>query len=45
MNEVYHCQKKIQQLTQKYNDLAKASNLPTKIGRLRVEGYRRVKEK
>lgn len=45
MNEVYHCQEKIRQLTQKYNDLAKASGLPIKIDRLRVEGYRRVKEK
>ena len=39
MDEVYHCQEKITQLTQKYNDLSKASGLPTKIERLRVEGY------
>lgn len=41
-DEVYRCQEKIAQLTQKYNDLSKASGLPTKIGRLRVEGYRKV---
>ena len=45
MNEVYHCQEKIGQLTQKYNELSKISGLPTKINRLRVEGYRRMKEK
>ena len=45
INEVYHCQEKIRQLTQKYNDLSKISGLPTKIDRLRVEGYRRVEEK
>lgn len=43
INEVYHCQKKITQLTQKYNDLSKTSGLPTKIDRLRVEGYKRMK--
>ncbi len=42
---VYHCQEKIGQLTQKYNELSKISGLPTKINRLRVEGYRRMKEK
>lgn len=41
-DEVYHCQEKISQLTQKYNDLSKASGLPTKIERLRVDGYRKV---
>lgn len=42
-NEVYHCQEKIEQLTQKYYDLSKASGLPTKIDRLRVDGYRHIK--
>lgn len=41
-DEVYHCQEKIEQLTWKYNDLHKASGLPTKIDRLRVDGYRKV---
>ncbi|MEI3530676.1 MAG: phage minor capsid protein [Bacilli bacterium] len=41
-DEVYRCQEKITQLTQKYNDLSKVSGLPTKIERLRVEGYRKV---
>lgn len=45
IDEVYHCQEKIGQLTQKYNELSKHSGLPTKINRLRVEGYRRMKEK
>ena len=42
MDEVYRCQEKIGQLTSKYNDLSKVSGLPTKIDRLRVEGYRKV---
>lgn len=42
MDEVYHCQEKITQLTQKYNDLSNASGLPTKIDRLRVEGYNKI---
>lgn len=42
-DEVYHCQEKIRQLTEKYNDLHKTSGLPTKIDRLRVEGYEKVK--
>lgn len=41
-DEIYHCQEKIRQLTQKYNDLHKSSGLPTKIDRLRVEGYNKV---
>lgn len=45
MDEVYHCQEKIAQLTQKYKELSDVSGLPTKINRLRVEGYRRMKEK
>lgn len=40
--EVYHCQEKIRQLTNKYNDLHKASGLPTKIDRLRVDGYKKL---
>lgn len=43
MDEVGKCQQKIEQLTQKYNDLSKASGLKTKVDRLRVEGYRKVK--
>lgn len=42
MDEVYHCQEKITQLTQKYNDLSNASGLSTKIDRLRVEGYNKI---
>lgn len=40
-DEVYHCQEKIRQLTEKYNDLHKVSGLPIKIDRLRVEGYKK----
>ncbi len=40
--EVYHCQEKIRLLTNKYNDLHKVSGLPTKIDRLRVEGYKKL---
>lgn len=40
--EVYHCQEKIRLLTSKYNDLYKVSGLPTKIDRLRVEGYKKL---
>ena len=39
-DEVYHCQEKIRHLTDKYYDLHKTSGLPTKIDRLRVDGYR-----
>lgn len=45
IDEIDHCQKKIEQLTQKYNDLSNASGLPTKIDRLRVDGYKKVKVK
>ena len=41
-DEVYHCQEKIEQLTHKYNELSKASGLPTKVDRLRVEGYTKI---
>lgn len=40
--EIYHCQEKIRLLTNKYNDLHKVSGLPTKIDRLRVEGYKKL---
>lgn len=43
MDEVYHCQEKISQLTNKYKELSDVSGLPTKIDRLRVDGYRSVK--
>jgi len=45
IDEIDHCQRKIEQLTQKYNDLSNASGLPTKIDRLRVDGYKKVKVK
>lgn len=41
-DEVYHCQEKIRQLTDKYYELHKVSGLPTKIDRLRVDGYRKI---
>lgn len=41
-DEVYHCQEKIRQLTDKYYDLHIVSGLPTKIDRLRVDGYRTI---
>mgnify|MGYP004538364855 CR=1 FL=1 len=44
-DEVYHCQEKIRQLTDKYYDLHKVSGLPTKIDRLRVDGYRTISNK
>lgn len=44
-DEVYHCQEKIRQLTDKYYDLHKVSGLPTKIDRLRVDGYRSISSK
>ena len=45
LEEVYHCQEKIEQLTNKYNKLSKVSGLPTKVDRLRVEGYSKVNKK
>jgi hypothetical protein len=39
---VLNAQNKISQLTQKYNEVLKASGLPSKIERARVAGYRRV---
>lgn len=41
-DEVYKCQDKIDQLTQKYKELSDVSGLPTKVDRLRVEGFTRV---
>ena len=41
-DEVYHCQEKIEQLTNKYKELSDISGLPTKIDRLRVDGYRKI---
>ncbi len=41
-DEVYHCQEKIGQLTQKYKELSDVSGLPTKIDRLRAEGYKKA---
>lgn len=35
-------QEKITQLTRKYNELSQASGLPTKLQRLRVDGFRKV---
>lgn len=43
-DEVYHCQEKIEHLTNKYKELSDASGLPTKIDRLRVDGYRKNSE-
>lgn len=43
-DEVYHCQEKIEQLTNKYKELSDTSGLPTKIDRLRVDGYRKNSE-
>ena len=44
-DEVYRCQEKIEQLTNKYKELSDISGLPTKIDRLRVDGYRKVNTK
>lgn len=41
---ILKAQKKIRQLTQKYNQLSKASGLPTKKQRLIVYGYTKVKD-
>lgn len=43
-DEIYHCQEKIEQLTNKYKELSDTSGLPTKIDRLRVDGYRKNSE-
>lgn len=44
-DEVYHCQEKIRQLTDKYKELSDISGLPTKIDRLRVDGYKKYSER
>ena len=44
-DEVYHCQEKIRQLTDKYKELSDISGLPTKVDRLRVDGYRTISNK
>lgn len=45
MDEVYRCQEKISQLTNKYKELSDISGLPTKIDRLKVEGYKKISVK
>ena len=40
---VLESQQKITQLTRKYKELSSASGLPTKMDRMRVSGYKRVK--
>lgn len=40
---VYKSQRRINHLTAKYNELSKVSGLPTKIDRLRVSGYKKIK--
>lgn len=45
IDEVYHCEEKIRQLTQKYKELSDVSGLPTKVDRLRVEGYTKISVK
>lgn len=42
---LYESQKKINQLTDKYNEFSKKAGLPTKKDRLRVSGYRPIKLK
>ncbi len=39
---ILESQQKITQLTNKYREISKKSNLPTKANRLRVSGYKRV---
>ena len=43
IDEAGNCQRKIGQLSSKYNQLAKASGLPTKYDRTQVFGYREIK--
>lgn len=43
MDLVRESQDKIRQLTDKYNKLSKESGLPTKVERLRVDGYHKIK--
>ena len=44
-DEVYRCQEKIRQFTDKYKELSDVSGLPTKVDRLRVDGYKKIKIK
>ena len=44
-DEINKCQEKIRQLSQKYKELSDVSGLPTKVDRLRVEGYKKTKVK
>ena len=43
MDEAGNCQRKIGQLSSKYNQLAKASGLSTKYDRTQVKGYKEIK--
>lgn len=43
IDEAGNCQRKIRQLSSKYNQLAKASGLKTKYNRTQVIGYREIK--
>lgn len=43
MDTVAEAQKKISELTDKYKELSNKSGLPTKMDRMRVSGYRRIK--
>ena len=43
IDEAGNCQRKIRQLSSKYNQLAKASGLSTKYDRTQVVGYREIK--
>lgn len=45
LDEVFKCQKRIRQLTDKYNELHKVSGLSTRIERLRVDNYKKVSKK
>lgn len=42
-NTVKEAQEKITQLTQKYKELSSKANLPTRMDRMKVSGYKRVK--
>ena len=43
IEEVGNCQRRITELTHKYNDLNKASGLKSKFARMNVNGYRKMK--
>lgn len=44
-NTVKEAQEKITQLTQKYKELSSKANLPTRMDRMKVSGYKRTKVK